>query len=178
MDYRYTACVLHQLIWLHSNVPWLIHGRLFWGTLRQRHICCSLFMFRFYSCKLIIVGVYSLIPQAGFLLIRTSVFMILWLTNDNEHIDHFKLNLVLQHKSTPKCPVAPPSILPGYHYSLPLTVNRHSPKCILILSYLLNELSLRLCVSVCLSLSVCVCACVPSIQLSKSARQTRVFYCL
>lgn len=114
-------------------------------------------MFRFYSCELIVVWVYSLIPQAGFLLIRTSVFMILWLTNDNEHIDHFKLNLVLQHKYTPKCPVAPPSILPGYHYSLPLTVNRHSPNVFWSwLIYWMNCLLDSVCLYV--SLSVCVLA--------------------
>lgn len=55
--------------------------------------------------------------------------------------------------------------------SLPLTVNRYSPKCILILGYILNELSesvrvrarvcarVSLCMYVWVGLYVCVCVC-------------------
>lgn len=93
-----TSHVQYQLLQLHSNVPWLTHGTL---LLRQRQICCFLFiMFRFCSCKLIVVGVYSFIAEVGFLLTRTAVFMILWLTNNSRHVDQLKLNFVLWHKST------------------------------------------------------------------------------
>lgn len=41
-------------------------------------------------------------------------------TNISKHVDHLKLILVLQHESTPKRPIALPTVLPGRHHKVPV----------------------------------------------------------
>lgn len=50
------------------------------GLLRQKRICCSLFVMRFHICKLIVVLSYS---TGWFPIIRRSICMFLWLTTAN-----------------------------------------------------------------------------------------------
>ncbi len=167
---RHRGCALnvqYQLFQLQSNVPWFKHGRLFRWTLRQRHICCFLFIkFRFWSCKLMVVGVYSLISEISFLATRTSVFMLLWLLNNSRHVVQFKLNLVLQHASTlmskTSCSTIPYPAWLSPHCTCSLIVNRHhfAPNFLWSWVYRLNEFPLRLCGAVCLAGFVCVCVCV------------------
>lgn len=132
---RHGVQVVHCMYNINSfNCTVTYHGwhmvHCCWWTLRQRQICCFLFiMFRFWSCKLIVVGVYSFIPEVGFLLTRTSVFMLLWLTNNSRHVDQLKLNLVLRQStlmSTTSCSTTQYPAWSSPYSTCSFSVSRHN----------------------------------------------------